>query len=98
MAHMAYPTSLNIRTGTEITILGSPVLRGDDLIIEYPNNDRAKGIVKAATTTELTVEIDSKEWSLVRSSTAPMAGKGSTAVAVWRVKMADGIYLGRVIP
>lgn len=67
-----YPQSSSIAEGAEIKFLryfledeptNHPV-KGEGLVVEFPNNSRASGTVTEPSESDLTIEIDSKVWSL----------------------------------
>ena len=64
MQHNAYVNGADIKTGTVISIAAKTVSPGDDLALEFPNNNRLRGNVIAASASELEVEIDAENWRL----------------------------------
>jgi hypothetical protein len=64
MQHSSYVNGSDIHVGTVISIATKTVSAGDELALEFPNNNRLPGKVITASANELEVAIGAGNWRL----------------------------------
>ena len=64
MHYSAYVNGAEIHVGTVISIATRTLNAGDDLALEFPNNNRLPARVIAASANEVEGEIDTENWRL----------------------------------
>lgn len=90
MQHSAYVNGADIHVGTVISIAGKTISSGDDLAMEFPNNDRAPGTVISASPNELEVHISNETWRLrphAPSDSQPHSNMTGVDTSFWTVQV-----------